>query len=190
MTRTARTISNVLSPPAVTAMLGFALAFVAAPFFPALITGAIHGILVGLAPVIYIVVMLKRGVITDLHMKNRHERHIPNVIAVGGALMAWAILRTFDAPVTLQQLALLDALLLSILAIINVWWQISAHSAVIFGAVTVCGVVFGTPVALGASPLVLIVPWARLHLKRHTIRQVIAGAALGALLALVVFAAR
>jgi hypothetical protein len=168
-------------------MVGFALAFVAAPFLPALLAGVIHGVLVSLIPVIYIVVMLKRGTITDLHMKNRHERHIPNIIAVGGGLIAWAILRAFDAPITIQRLALLDAVLLGILGIINVWWQISAHSAVIVGAVTVCGVVFGPQVALSTSPLALIVPWARLHLKRHTIRQVIAGAALGALLSLLVF---
>jgi membrane-associated phospholipid phosphatase len=187
MTKTASVISNVLSPPAVSAMIGFALAFVAAPFLPALIAGAVHGVLVSLIPLIYILVMLKRGVITDLHMRNRHERHMPNIIAVGGALLAWAILRAFDAPLTLQRLALLDAILLGILGVINVWWQISAHTAVIFGAVTVCGVVFGLPVALSTSPLALAVPWARLYLKRHTVRQVIAGAALGAMLALLVF---
>jgi membrane-associated phospholipid phosphatase len=171
-------------------MVGFALAFVAAPFLPALIAGVIHGLMVGLIPVIYIVVMLKRGTITDLHMKNRHERHMPNIIAVGSALIAWVILRAFDAPITVQRLALLDAALLGILGIINVWWQISTHTAVIVGAVTVCGVVFGPLGALGTSPLAVIVPWARLHLKRHTVRQVLAGAALGALLALVVFSFR
>jgi hypothetical protein len=187
MTKTASVISNVLSPPAVSAMIGFALAFVAAPFLPALIAGAVHGVLVSLVPLIYILVMLKRGVITDLHMRNRHERHVPNILAVGGALLAWVILRAFGAPLTLQRLALLDAILLGILGVINVWWQISAHTAVIFGALTVCGVVFGPRVALGTSPFALAVPWARLYLKRHTIRQVIAGAAVGAALALLVF---
>jgi len=187
MTKTASVISNVLSPPAVSAAIGFALAFVAAPFLPALIVGAIHGVLVSLLPVVYIVVMLKRGTITDLHMMNRHERHIPNFLVVSGAVIAWVILRAFDAPIALQRLALLDALLLAALGVINIWWQISAHSAAIVSAVTICGVVFGLPVALGASPLVIVVPWARLYLKRHTVRQVIAGGVLGAGLALLVF---
>lgn len=189
MPKAARVVSNVLSPPAVFAALGFALSSVTVPLVPALVAAALHGLLVSLFPVVYIVVMLKRGAITDLHMKNRHERHKPFLVGTTGALVAWVILTIYGAPLIVRRLALFDAGLLGILGLINVWWQISIHGAAIVGAVTISGVVFGLPIALTASPLVLIVAWARLYLKRHTLRQILAGAALGALMALLVFAA-
>jgi membrane-associated phospholipid phosphatase len=183
----ARFVSNVLSPPAVFGLMGVVIALATAPLVPALWWGVLHGLLASLAPVAYIVISLRRGTITDLHMYRRQERHRPFLIGVSGALVAWGLLAAFGAPLAVRRLALFDAVLLSVLGLINVWWQISIHGAAIVGAVTISGVVFGLPVALYFSPLVLLVGWARLYLRRHTVRQVLAGALLGALVALLVF---
>ena len=188
----AEAVSNVLSPPAVLAMLGFLLAIspaVAVPLLPALGWSVLHGLLASLLPVIYIVYLLKRGAIGDLHMARREDRNRPFVLGVTTALVAWALLALFDAPVAYQRLALFDAVLLSLIAIINVYWQISMHGAAIVGALTISGVIFGLPFALWVSPLVLLVAWARLYLGRHSAYQMIAGAIVGALVALVIFIA-
>jgi hypothetical protein len=183
----AEAISNVLSPPAVLAIMGFVLALIAAPFMQAMEWAFLHGVFVSLIPVIYIVAMLKLGRITDLHMHRRQERIRPFIIGVTTALVAWALLTAFGAPPMVRRLALFDAALLTVLGLITVWWQISFHGAAIVGAVTITGAVLGLPVALTVSPLVLVVAWARLYLRRHTIRQVLAGAALGAIVALLIF---
>lgn len=188
----AETISNVLSPPAVLAMMGFLLAIspaVAVPLLPALGWSVLHGLLASLIPVIYIVYLLKRGEIGDLHMKRRADRNRPLVLGVTTAMVAWALLALFHAPLAYQRLALFDVSLLSLIAIINVWWQISMHGAAIVGVMTISGVIFGLPFAIWVSPLVLLVAWARLYLGRHSAYQMIAGAIVGALVALVVFIA-
>jgi hypothetical protein len=188
----AKVVSNVLSPPAVFGALGLLIAIfpaTAAPLWPALGFGVLYGVLASLVPVAYIVYLLKTGAIGDLHMRRRHERHRPHAVGVTTALVAWVLLALFGAPSSFQRLALFSAAMLSVIAIINVWWQISAHGAAIVGAVTISGVVFGMPVAIWASPLVLLVAWARLYLGRHTVYQIIAGACIGVLVALGVFVA-
>jgi hypothetical protein len=188
----AEAVSDVLNPPAVTGAMGLALAISPAmtvPLWPALGWGLLHGVLASLIPAVYIVYLFKTGAIGDLHMARRQDRHRPFVLGVTTAVVAWVLLAAFDAPQPFQRLALFDVGLLAAIAIINVWWQISIHGATIVGVVTISGVVFGLPVALWASPLVLLVAWARLYLRRHTVNQMIAGAGIGVLVALVVFVA-
>jgi membrane-associated phospholipid phosphatase len=188
----AEAVSNVLSPPAVFGALGLLLAIspaTAAPFWPALGWGVLHGVLASLIPVAYIVYLLKTGAIGDLHMRRRQERNRPFVLGVSTAFATWILLTLFDAPQTFQRLALFDVTLLVLLGIVNVWWQISTHGAAIVGAVTISGVVFGLPVAIWASPLVALVAWARLYLGRHSVNQIIAGSAVGALMAIAMFIA-
>lgn len=186
----ANIVSNLLSPPAVFGAMGLLLAIspaTAAPLWPALGWGVLYGILASLIPVAYIVYLLKTGAIGDLHMRRRRERNRPLVLGVTTALVAWALLSVFNAEPQFRRLALFNVLLLSTLAIINVWWQISTHGAAIVGAVTISGLFFGLPVALWVSPLVLLVGWARVYLGRHSVYQIIAGAMVGVLVALTVF---
>lgn len=188
----AEAVSNVLSPPAVFGAMGLLLAIspaTAVPVWPALGWAVLYGVLAALIPALYIIYQFKTGAIHDLHMRRRRERNRPFVLGVTTALVAWALLTIFGAPQPFQRLALFDVVLLSLIAIINVWWQISIHGAAIVGAVTISGVVFGLPVAIWASPLVLLVAWARLYLGRHSVRQMVAGAIVGVLVALVVFVA-
>jgi hypothetical protein len=187
----AETVSNVLSPPAVFGAMGLLLAIspaTAAPLWPALGWGVLYGVLAALIPALYIIYLFRTGAIRDLHMRRRQERYRPFVLGVTTALVAWALLTVFGAPLPFRRLALFDVVLLSLIAIINVWWQISIHGAAIVGAVTISGVVFGPPAAIWASPLVLLVAWARLYLGRHSVKQMVAGAAIGVLVALTVFA--
>jgi membrane-associated phospholipid phosphatase len=63
--------------------------------------------------------------------------------------------------------------------VITVWWQISAHAAFAAAVAVFCIALWGPWLAVTA-PAVVLVGWARVQLKAHTLAQVIAGTALGA----------
>jgi membrane-associated phospholipid phosphatase len=67
-------------------------------------------------------------------------------------------------------------------------WKISIHTAVVTGALTILVLVFGPPF-LALAPLVALVCWARVAVRDHTPLQTVAGVALGATVAAVVFSA-
>ncbi|GAA1978526.1 hypothetical protein [Kitasatospora viridis] len=73
--------------------------------------------------------------------------------------------------------------------LITVWWtwKISGHTSVYAGAVAMAAVELG-PWWWLALPLVVIIAWARVTLREHTLAQTVAGAALGVTVAGTVFA--
>lgn len=177
--RLARTFSNIISPPVIFACLGLALSWADLPFWPGLLWAAVFGFFVSLAPILFVVYLLRTGRITDLHMNTKQERRLPYLSSIGGSLIMLAILRVFDGPPLLTCLAWLSVVVLAILGLINNFWLISIHSASIAAAATIGGLVFGWWAALLLLPLVLLVAAARLYLKRHTLAQIAAGISLG-----------
>ncbi|MBZ0289224.1 MAG: hypothetical protein K8I30_16510 [Anaerolineae bacterium] len=120
-----------------------------------------------------------RGLITDIHMPQRRERYWPLFLELSCTFLVWIVLRligSFPAVDLVTVFLLLETL---IGLCVTVYWQISVHSGIITGAVIIAGLLFGAKIALTLSPLVLLVAAARLHLKRHTVSQVVAGIVAG-----------
>lgn len=185
----ARIISNLLSPPMVWAVMVFPIAFrYAETRSQGMIWALTYGVLVCLLPILYIAWMVKRGRIGDLHMKERHERIGPFIVSIVCTALAWQTLRMMGAPSILPLIAGVTLVQLTVMTLITLVWQISMHAMSVMVAVVATGVVFGTGPALAVFPLVPIVGAARLKLQRHTLAQVIAGAAVGALIPLIVLA--
>ena len=107
------------------------------------------------------------------------ERRIPYLVSVTGAIIYLVLVLIFEAPELLWCLALFSLIALGSLGFINLFWKISIHAASILSATLIAGLVFGPFIALLLSPLVIIVTWVRLYLRRHTVPQVAAGLALG-----------
>jgi membrane-associated phospholipid phosphatase len=84
--------------------------------------------------------------------------------------------------------ALLGAMAAGLAAslLVNLFWKLSLHTAVMAGAVAILGVMFGPPL-LVLAPLVGLVGWSRVEVGDHSSAQVAAGAGLGAAVAAVVF---
>ena len=78
----ARVYSNVVSPPVMFAILGLAISLKIMPFWPGLGWAAVYGFLVSLAPILFVLYLLKTGRITELHMSNTRERSIPYLSAI------------------------------------------------------------------------------------------------------------
>lgn len=177
----ARVISDVLSPPVVWAALAFPIAFRAAESpDQALVWGGIYAALVCVLPAVYVIWMVWRGQITDIHMPYRHERIRPFIVSVIGALLAWGALRLMSAPPLLPTFTLFSLFAIGAMLGITLVWQISMHTMSVSCAVVASGVLFGLGTGLLLSPLIPVVGAARLKLNRHTPAQVIGGFALGA----------
>jgi hypothetical protein len=178
--RSARIYSNVVSPPIVNAALGFAVALSSAPLGQGLAWGAVYSSLLCLMPMAVVVYLLKTGRVSDLHMSNTGERHIPYLITFVGAVLAFAVVTLFGGPALLRGLLACNILGLAALGIINVYWLISNHAASIMLATVFAGYAFGLTAVLALLPLVGLTLLARLVLKRHTVPQLIAGLLVGA----------
>jgi membrane-associated phospholipid phosphatase len=179
--RAARIFSNVVSPPVMFAVLGLALALYETAFWQALSWAALYGFFVSLTPILFILYLLRTGRIGELHMSNTAERHLPYLVAVLCALFALALFTLWDGPELLRCLLIFNVVELVALGLINVYWLISIHATGIVATVLIVGLVFGTPAALLLLPLVGLVIWVRLFLRRHTPGQVAGGLALGVL---------
>jgi membrane-associated phospholipid phosphatase len=177
--RAARLYSNLVSPPTIFAVLGLALAWHELPLLPGFFWASVYGLTVSLAPILFVLYLLKTGRIRELHMSNTGERHWPYLTAVLCAALAYALLIWFDGPDLLRCLSLFNVIELAALGLINIFWLISIHATGIMAAFVIVGFVFGWAAALLVIPFVISVCWVRLYLRRHTPAQVTAGLILG-----------
>ena len=169
----------MVSPPVIFAVLGLALSLEELPSVEGFLWAALFGFWVSLAPILVVVYMLKTGRISDLHMSSTRERHIPYLASVAGAAIALALIVGFSGPELLRCLALFSFIVLAALAIITRFWLISIHATSIVSAALISGMVFGLWAAILLIPLIIIVCYVRIYLRRHTLLQVAAGALLG-----------
>ncbi|KAA3654467.1 MAG: PAP2 family protein [Chloroflexi bacterium] len=176
----ARHFSNVVSPPVMFAILGILFALRERPFWSGMGWAAVYGLIVSLAPILFVLYLLKTGRITELHMSNTKERHLPYFSAVLFAAIAYGTLTWFQGPQLLRCLALFNIIELAVLGIVNVTWLISMHSTGIMATFMLIGLVFNWPTSFTyVFPFVIAVCWVRLYLKRHTPSQIVAGIVLG-----------
>lgn len=177
--RFARTFSNVVSPPVIFAILGLALGVLEEGLWLGLLWAAVFGFFVSLAPILFIVYMMRIGRITDLHMNLRQERYIPYVVSIVTSGLVLLLISLFDGPELLSCLTILNIIVLVVLGLVNTVWLISIHTASVSAAAFVIGLVFGWWAAAVFSPFLIMVCWARLFLRRHSPGQVLAGLVLG-----------
>lgn len=177
--RAARIYSNVFSPPSLYTIFGFVIAWWALPFWVGSLHAAIFGILSSLLPILYIVYLLQTGKISDLHISSQNERHIPYLVGILGAGSSLVILTKLHTSPLLKYFVIADIAALASLAILNLFWLVSAHMTGISIITTYAGFVFGMKTSLLLIPLVGLTFCVRLFLKRHTIPELISGTLLG-----------
>ncbi len=184
----ARFVSDFVSPPVVWLLLGVAIAFKFADTRTQAATWiGVYALLICALPVVYIAWNVRRGKITDIHMRERRQRLGPFVFSIACSGMGWLVLRLMETPEIVSTFALFSVLQLAVLGIITLVWQISIHSMSITGAVVAIGAIFGVPQALVVIPLVPLVGAARMRLQRHSFAQVVAGTILGGILPALLF---
>jgi membrane-associated phospholipid phosphatase len=182
--RVARFVSDVFSPP----MLALPIMVMGA--WKSGVPGAWHFLVLYAAiailiPMVDLIWQLRTGRITDIHMPNRDERTRSFVLSITCGAVALVLLVHLAGPPLIVAMALATLLQGVVLFALTLRWQVSIHSAAAASFAAITLLFFGAEAAL----VVLIIPlvgWARLRLDRHTPTQVVVGALIGAVIALVV----
>ena len=138
-------------------------------------------------PITAIWILMKRGEVSDLQIENARERTMPFIDTIFGfACWSYLMIAILHAPLFLSFIAVGATTAISLVALINIRWKISAHLTGFGGLV---GGLMSYCLGLGAIPtwgtitiwfvISLALMFARLRLNAHTPAQVCAGWLLG-----------
>ncbi|MFI5898331.1 phosphoesterase PA-phosphatase [Actinoplanes sp. NPDC051513] len=129
---------------------------------------------------------VRRGRLSDRHIGERSQRTGPLVFGLASVLAGLGLLVAGGAPRELIALIVASFAGGVVATGINHFWKSSIHAGVAAGSAVVLVLVFG-PLLLTSAAVVAAVGWSRVRLEDHTVAQVVAGAAIGAVVAGVVF---
>ncbi len=118
------------------------------------------------------------GTITSFDLHQRNERFLPmSIIMLCYFICIW-LLQHYRAPGLLIMMIQGIALAIMLIAIISLIWKISAHTTSAGGALGICiliAIIYHIDLATWTILITLLggtLGWARLHLNRHTVKQV------------------
>ena len=182
-TRLARAVTEVLSPVPLLSAMDLLLGWVGGGRRPAgLLFGVLAVLISILPPYAFVLRGVRRGRFTDHHLGDRRQRLLPICLALLAAVAGLVALALAGAPRLLLFGIETTGAGLVAGGVITRFWKLSGHTTAAAAVLVVCaGVGHGWP--LLAAPALVLVGWARVRLHDHTVAQVIAGAAVGALTA-------
>jgi len=187
-TSLARAISAVFSPyfvgVATVAIVSLSVGDTVAQGFYWFLT--IAGIMV--VPLLtYVFVQVRRGKITDMHIRDRRQRHQVYVLGTVTILIVVYLLWRYQAAAELVAL-FYSVLLVNLIGfLVNTRWKISLHAATMGGATVVLASLFGLAAAALMFLLSVLVMWARVETKSHTVAQTVAGYSLAIFITVAIF---
>lgn len=171
--------SQIVSPPVV-AVMAIVLCALAARTQTGRFWALAYTFCAVVIPTAYVVYQVKRGTISDFHMERREERIRPLVVTLACAAMGWWVLWQWDTPRPLRLFAAANGWQTLLFLVLTMRWKVSMHTAAISGFSVLAVTFLGAGVlTLGASACVPVVAWSRVHMRRHTLGQVLGGIALG-----------
>ena len=143
-------------------------------------------IFTGLMPAAPILLMMRKGEVSDLFISKREQRTMPYLFSfLSYAFWTLFLLRVLKLPMFMVAIGIGTTLSILIITLINLKWKISAHLSGIGG---LTGGVFGVCYRMAYNPVWLfvlilaisaLVAIARMELKAHTPFQTLAGFTLG-----------
>ncbi|MFE6833232.1 hypothetical protein ACFVFI_00095 [Streptomyces sp. NPDC057705] len=181
--KASRVLSDVLAPANLVVALLLLVGWHSTTSWTGLGWGLLGALFCGVVPIGIIVLGVRRGALTDQHIRVRRQRIVPMGLSLLSVIAGITLLHVLGAP--RDVFALVVAMLVGLVSslLVTVGWQISVHMSVAGGTVMILALVFG-PVVLPAALIAAAVGWSRLVLKAHTPAQLLAGAALGGTAAL------
>ena len=167
--RVARISTEVAQPPLVLSLLLVLAAVRDGGGVAALMPGLVASVTICLAPLLVVVILARRGKLTDHHVGDKKQRRPVMLWTLASALLGCGMLTLINTPVT-------AGILGGILALITVspFWKVSGHAMTLGGATVSSAILFG----FWSIPFVVTAPlvcWSRVYLKDHTLSQVITG---------------
>src|SRR3712207_3192731 len=177
----ARPLTNILKPFVIFTALFALVAFAEAGAYRGVLYLAVE-LAAAAAVAGYVLLMRRRSRVGDFWISTRAERLAPALFLLAAFVALLLTLYLLDAPRDLYLLTLSMGLASATVAAITLYWKASAHCTVAGHAATAGVLVLGPLglIFLLALPLVL---YSRVALGAHTLLQTLAGAAVGAGLA-------
>ncbi|MBG6217724.1 membrane-associated phospholipid phosphatase [Arthrobacter sp. CAN_A6] len=183
----ARLVAKVVTEVFAPAVLLSALLLIVSVHTAGLARGIGSGLLAVLfvtgLPLVAVVLLVRAGKVTDHHIGNRRQR----APILGGSLVSIAlgvwILQLIDAPADLIRAVLSSVAGIVAVLVVNLFWKLSAHSAVAVFFSLVVLFLIGLP-GMAALAIPVAVGWSRVVLEAHTVAQVLAGWLVGGGIAL------
>ncbi|MFZ1730343.1 MAG: hypothetical protein WBQ23_16675 [Bacteroidota bacterium] len=176
----AQRLSIALIPPTIAAVV-FALLVLAFEH-----GGILHQVVVWVVAVAcagglqmaYVMYLRKMEEVSAYDVPERLQRTKPYLISAGFSLGGLMFLLFLNASVFVWGLMWCFLINTLILNAINLRWKISAHLMGLTGPLVFLFPVFGWKL-LWTLPLIVLLGWARVALRSHTVAQVVAGAIAG-----------
>jgi membrane-associated phospholipid phosphatase len=180
MERIAQVISGILHPLILPA-IAFSCLVAADPAgdlsHKLLVEGVAIGFSVILVPA-YIFFLKHRGVVDSADITIREQRINPLIASAISYFVGFLVLKFVGASLLIQGLMFCYATNTVLVALITNWWKVSVHTTAMSGPLVVLAYQFGNMV-LPFFGLIPLVGASRLVLQRHTLAQVLVGAAIG-----------
>lgn len=183
-------VSNILAPATISLPFILLVAFYQAQDkLSALLFACITLFFLSIGPLLYIIIGVRLGILSDIDVSRRSQRVGPFIFGIVSATIGWIILSLMDGPRNLQTVMIITVFSGIIMMIITLWWKISMHASSLGGVAAMLTVLYGA-VMLPLFVLLVLVSWSRVVLRRHTVSQVLAGSLAGIVLSLVILKIR
>lgn len=137
-------------------------------------------------PYLYIWFLCKKKEINDMHISEKEDRIKPLVVACISYIMFFIILYVLEGPLFLKSIFAVIIVSTIILTIITYFWKICLHASGITFMVITFNILFGKWMLL-MIPLIPLIGWARVRIKKHTVGQVILGAGITAIITFLIY---
>lgn len=174
--RVARYVSNILAPVSVSGpsivlvALHHASSILAAMFY-----AGVTLFFLSFGPLIYILIGVRLGKLSDADVSRRAERTGPFLFGIVSITLGLMALMTIHGPKNLETALMSAAVTGIIMMVTTLWWKISMHASSVAGAAIMLTALYGA-IMLPAFLLLPLVGWSRVVLGRHTVAQVVVGA--------------
>ena len=132
-------------------------------------------------PYLYISFLYKKKKINDMHITEKENRIKPMVVSCISYIICFIILYVLEGPKILKSIFAVIIVSTIILTIITYFWKICLHASVITFIVITFNILFESKWMLLMIPLIPLIGWARVRIKKHTVNQVILGAGITAI---------
>ena len=126
-------------------------------------------------PMIFILLLFRRGQLSDFRLTVREQRAKPLIFSLVSALVGIGILYFLDVPREIIWLCIACVINGVVLTLITQVWKISFHSGVAAGCMTGLATLINSQFVY-LFILLPFIAWARVHRKRHTFLQTLIAA--------------
>ena len=121
-----------------------------------------------------------------MHIPEKEDRIKPLVVACISYIICLVILYVLKGPLFLKAIFAISIVSTIILTIITYFWKICLHTSGITFMVITFYILFGKWILL-MIPLIPLIGWARVKMKKHTVNQVILGAGITAITTFLIY---